>query len=174
MTINYDTLTTEQIEEYAEFIDWSTIPSRFLIEEIKDKFGSIPQLNARIWFDELFLKMVVKVDQKQYAGWIFFFIDGVRYMNLRPIDGQLWCSEERIWSVIKNKIRYDHEETRLFIKKVMEQHFKNIEVEPVKMNFNDEVSHSFLKEHFKKIEVTPVDTFDIINSMLEEAIKKIK
>ncbi len=174
MIINYDTLTQEQIEEYAEFIDWSTIPSRFLTEEIKNKFNSIPQLNARIWLDNLFSQMIIKMDLKEYPNRIFFFIGDTRYMNLSTKNGQLWCSEDRIWFVLQRRTGYNHDQTQLFIKNVVEHYFKSIDLTPIKIDFTP--SKTEIEQHFKNIvldlEITPINDFDVINSIFEETIKK--
>ncbi len=99
MNIDYNTLTIEQIEEKVEFIDWSLMPSHLITEDVKKSFGSMPQLNARLWFEDLLSKMVIKEDPKEFPNIVFFFIEDKYYMDSYK-SRDLWCSYDRIWSVL--------------------------------------------------------------------------
>ncbi len=171
MNIDYDILTPEQLEEYAEFIDWSTIPSKLITEEIKTKFKSIPQLSARIWFDDLLSKMVVKKDQQAYPDRIYFFIGEEWYMDLNLTNGDVWCSEERMWLIIRGKTGYSYVETKSFTKNVLEQYFKVKDIIPIKLFFQMKFE---LEQHFKeiKVKIMPLNIWS--SYLLEDHFKKIK
>ncbi len=133
MKINYSTLTVEQLEEYVEFvkfIEWFTMPSHLLTEEIKTKFSSIPMLNARIWLEDLLSKMVVKQDQEKFPDFLFFFIEDECFMNLDLSNNHLWCSHTKIWSVLKNKVKFNcFEDIQYVIRIIVKRSFNNIEEE---------------------------------------------
>ncbi len=65
MEIDYNTLTAEQLEEYAEFVDWSLVPSHLITEEVKKSFGMLKSLKMRLWFDDLF----VDIDEELEKVW---------------------------------------------------------------------------------------------------------
>ncbi len=124
MIIDYNTLTAEELEKYVEFIDWSMVPPYLITKEIRTKFNSIPQLQARLHLEDLFSKMENKQDQEKYPDCIFFFIEEDCYMELTLKNGNLWCSFEKIWFDIKEKTGYDFEGIELFIKNIFHFYFK--------------------------------------------------
>ncbi len=137
MEIDYDTLTAEQIEEHVEFIDWSLIPSKLITVEIKEKFKSIPQLKARVWFENLLSQMVIRVDPDAFPDRIFYFIGEEYQMEFYFKNKELYCSYERICAVFINdlKIKATVEEIKLFIKNVVELYFPDMEVTPCFITF---------------------------------------
>ncbi len=125
MTIDYDTLTTETIDEYAEFINWSLVPSHLITDEVKKNFEFFPTLRARVWFDDILHKMVIKKDQKRYPNKIFFFVDDEYFMDFDFECNTIWCSYQNFWSIFnaKSNIKDDSEISNI-IKNLVEQHFK--------------------------------------------------
>ncbi len=83
MNINYETLTAEQIEEHAEFVDWSIMPSHLLTTDIKKRFKDIKKLRARMILEDILSIMTIKADIKKFPNTIFFFVDNELYMFLR-------------------------------------------------------------------------------------------
>ncbi len=77
--LDYENLTSEQIEEFVEFIDWSKVPSKFITDEVKKSFGAFPGLNLRIWFEDILSKL------KPMSGYEEF-IDGVCYKEIKTGD----------------------------------------------------------------------------------------
>ncbi len=148
--INYRTLTIEELEEYAEFVDWSMVPCSLLTNEVKTKFKSIPQLNARLWFEDLVSKMTIKEDQRKYPYRFFFFIDYNYFMDLNLRNGELWCSNQNIWILfLKNKIKdKTFSEIKLFIKNIMEQHY-DITITSWSIDYSTRDS---VEVHFKNVE----------------------
>ncbi len=154
MEINYNTLTSDQLEEYAEFVDWSLVPSKLLTEEMKKTFGSIPILNARLWIDDLLSKMVIKKDQEKLPNIVFFFIGEEWYMELELNNGGLWCNENKMWLIIKKKTRFNYTEIKTFIRNVMKQHLDVNTVIPFNVRSLNEMNDD-IKQYFKNIEITP-------------------
>ncbi len=128
MEIDYNTLTREQLEEYVEFIDWSLVSSNLLTEEVKVKFTSIPQLQARIWIEELLLKMVMKKDKDDQDD-IFFYLKEIKYIHINFSMDYLWCKADEIWYVLKTKLNCDYIVASAFISNVLEQYIKNKETQ---------------------------------------------
>ncbi len=149
MEINYNTLTAEQLEEYAEFVDWSMVPSHLLTDDVRKSFGFLPALNSRLWFEDLLPQMVIKEDQKRYPYRYFFFIDDKYYMDLNFRNGSLWCSNQNIWLIfLKKKNNYSLEEIQLFIRNIMEQHY-DITINPFSTDHKTRYS---VEAHFKNME----------------------
>ncbi len=102
------------------------VPYHLITEDIKITFRSIPGLEARIWFEELLIKMVIRKDQTtEPSNRFFFFTEGGLCMDLQLIIGRLDCSKELIWYIFENKYKFSYLQTKFFIKKVVEMHLKN-------------------------------------------------
>ncbi len=151
-TIDYNTLTEEQLEEYAEFVDWSLVPVHLLTEDINKLFDFFPHLKIRLWFEDLLSKMDIKEDQEKYPNELFFFVGNDWFMDLSLKSGDLWFSDYYIWSVFEKKHGFSYSETQMFIKNVIEMHFKNMTVTPL---MRCVVGLSLIEKHFKNKEVTP-------------------
>lgn len=74
--LDYENLTSEQIEEFVEFIDWSKVPIRFITDDVKNSFGAFPGLSLRVWFDDILSNL------KPLKGYEEF-IDGVCYRDIK-------------------------------------------------------------------------------------------
>ncbi len=155
MNINYDTLTLEELEEHVESIDWFHVPSHLITEEIKKKFISIKQLNAIIWLNDLFSKMVIKEDQKEFPDELFFFIGDKWYMNLELKTGNLWCSKNNFWFVFGGKFHYNYTETSKFLKNIMELHLENILVAPAA---ELSIHNQTIEKHFEDLKITSLNS----------------
>ncbi len=131
MKLNYNTLTTKDLEEKVEFIDWSLIPSHLITEGVKTKFGSIPQLQARIWFEDLILKMERRKN-KYVPGNTYFYIGDDLYMNILSKYYTVYCSTDKIWSILIRKYLFTDIEAQLFIRNMVNKHFniKGLEIRP--------------------------------------------
>ncbi len=190
MNINYDTLTIEQLEEHVEFVDWSMVPFHLFTEDIKKSFGSISQLQTRLWFDNLLSQMVIKEDQKRFPDRIFFFIGDECPMNLGLKNWSLWCSHDAIWSILEKKFGNNYIDVQTFIKNVVQQYFKNKEVIPVSDGDEQFIKveqyfknkgvnpqsdtfgiSSYVKEHFDSKEITPNLALSNDNLFVEEHFK---
>lgn len=148
MKIDYNTLTEEQLVEFVEFIDWSTVPSCLLNEKVTNRFSPVFKgLQVRMWLEELVASFVIKVDEKAYPNCVFFLKEEEVYMVLDGKTGELHCSYDRVWSVIKNEFGLNHnDKIKRYIKNVMEMHFKNMEVTP--LTYSD-ISIKSVEMHFK-------------------------
>ncbi len=170
MTINYNTLTTDGLEEHVEFIDWSLVPSHLITDHIKQTFGLFSKLKARLWLEDLISKMMIKEDQEKYPNESFFFIEDKWYMDLNLKTGTLWCSYDKIWSFLENKNGFNYNETQSFIKNVVEMCFKKEEVTPA-------YTYSFtgfeLEMHFKNTIVTPTSSIVVDGSKVEMHFKNM-
>ncbi len=162
--VDYKTLNVEELEEYAEFVDWSLVPLHLLTEDIKVKFGTIPKLAARIWFEDLLSQMVIKEDKTEFPDRIFFFIKNKCPMNLGLTNWSVWCSHEDIWSIFENKFRYNYNETQLFIKNVLEQYFKDKGI----MRWYENAYH------LKDKEITPFENTSPNQSAIDNHFKEKK
>ncbi len=129
MRINYNKLTAESLEEYVEFIDWSIIPYHLLTEDVRKLFGSIPQLKARLWFEDLLSKMAVKENEKVFPDCVFFIIENECFIELNFRKKDFWFSLDSIWYVLEYKFYYNYEYTHFFLKNVMKQYYEKIELE---------------------------------------------
>ncbi len=147
MKIDYNILTAEQLEEYAEFIDWSRVSSKLLTEKVNKSFGFLPQFAARLWFEDILSQMIIKEDQKKYPNFLLFFIGEEWYMDLDLKNGFLWCSDKKIWSAIHNKTNHGFSEIQLFIQNVMKQHY-DIAVIPWSTNHT---TRDTMEAHFKDL-----------------------
>lgn len=152
MNIDYNTLSEDQLEEFVEFIDWSLVPSHLLTEDIKKRFSFIFKgLQVRLWLEELLFSFEAKIDEEKYPGTIFFFKKDKWYMDL-DLDlmnrkkGKIWCSRERIWTTLGEKISCDPNERKRFIKNIMASFFKSIEIISVDYFI---INRTLVEEHFK-------------------------
>ncbi len=171
MKIDYDNLTFKELEEYVEFIDWSRVPYRLIIEDVKKSFGFLPQLGARIWFEDLLLKMEIKEDLRIYSNSIFFFIENDLYMSFDLETDTLWCHNERIWSILNKKFNFTDSDIISFIENLSEIYFKNIETTPM----SSKTILSFkMKAQFKTITVKTLIITVKFLSFLENNFKNIK
>ncbi len=171
MLLNYDTLTIEQLEEHVESVDWSLVPSHLLTEEIKRSFCSLSSLNARLWFENLLSKMEIKKDLKIYPVWVFCFVDDEWHMQLNIKNNELYCSYDKIWSFLRKKYGLNDKETQLFIKNVVEMHFRNMEVTPLNLN---NLQLGSVEMHFKNMEVTPKSLDAITDTVVEMHFKSME
>lgn len=169
--IDHNSLTEDQLEEWVEFIDWSLVPSSLLTENIKKKFHSFPGLQLRIWFEDLFGSLEIKIDREEYPNRVFFFKGEEIYMELDEKDGNLSCSYKNIWSFFYDKIGRNHNETQRYIKNVVEMHFKNREVTPLKRLHWDSWE---VKMHFKNMEVTPLYPLGGLMFLVEKHFKNVE
>ncbi len=164
MTIDYDTLTAEGLEEHVEQVDWSIIPSRLITKEVIDLFGTIPKLRARIWFDDLLNKMVIKEDQEEYSDQVFFFIEGKYFMNSCSVIDNLflYCSYDNIWSFFEQKCNFSYYETRALIFNMIIHFEKNdekkflilkhlLKTTDMKIVWRKVDGNNFIEQHFNKI-----------------------
>ncbi len=155
MTIDYDTLTAEDLEEYVEFIDWTLVSPKLITDEVKKSFGSMPQLNFRIWFEDFMINMDIKEDQGSFSNEYFFFSKDIFCMELDLEDRFLWITN-RMWVIIRNKFnKYYYQEIEKNIKNLLTIHFKNIEV---KSSGLDASYKSQIENVFKN--VPPIDPDD--------------
>lgn len=168
MGIDYNKLTEGQLEEFVEFIDWHMIPDHWITEEVKRKFKDIPELQVRIWFEELLGSLVAKVDEDRFPGRVFFFRGEEVYMRI--IEGNLieknflFCSFKKIWLSFWNRTKLGDDEIKNFIKNVVnvwlnrkrkllipfsneERYF--IEMDPEPESFPDE-ENSIVENYFKQ------------------------
>ncbi len=152
MNTDYDTLTKEELEELAEFVDWSLVPPHLLTDEVKKSFGALKGLKARIWFEDLLSQMMIKEDRVMYPDFKYFFIDNNLYMELNKKDGKLWCSYYDIWLIFSKKYEFNYNKTQLFIKNIIEQYLKNIQVIPI----GGSLEGATVEQHFKNIGITPI------------------
>ncbi len=153
MTINYKTLTVEQIEEHVEFIDWSMVPSYLITDELKTIFKSIPQLQARIWFEDLMSQMVIKEDQVKFQNRIYFFIKDKWCMEYVKSTNCLYCSYYRVWLLLTKKYNFNQLEFKNFIHNLVLLHFKEIEINSNYYTLRIETGFSYLEhveQHFNK------------------------
>ncbi len=171
--IDYDTLTIEQLEEHVEFIDWSLVSSCLITDEIKKSFSSLPGLKARLWLENLLNKMVFKEDQVAYPNAIFFFIGDEYYMEFNLKNGRLWCSQERVWSVFKKKVKFRYyDEIKFFIKNIVEQHSIFLKIESI--STIEEFRQ--IEQHFKDKTIKPevAGDEDTVEKYFKDKIKKPK
>lgn len=149
MKIDHNTLTEDQLEEFVEFIDWSLVSSSLLTEEVKRKFKDITELQVRLWFEELLNSMEIKMDRKKFPYSIFFFKEGEWYMELDTKNGNLWGSNERIWSTLRRKTGASIEKMLTLIVEEMKRYFNGIEVKPAfRFDIGDD---EMLEDHFRNI-----------------------
>lgn len=129
MGIEYDKLTADQLEEWAELIDWSMVPSHLLTPRMAKNFSPVfNDLKARIWLEELLNSLELKIYELKYPHLLSFSKEGNLYMELDITTGELWCSSTRMWSVFEEKFYYEYDEIQKFIKNVVESRFKNMKI----------------------------------------------
>lgn len=129
----YENITSEQIEENVEFIDWLMVPEYLITEEIKTKFSSINTLRAMIWFKDVLNHIEFKKDVEKYTETsLFLFLGRELYMCFDEENNRLFCIEERICKVLKDEYGYDYtkdeEEIKRLVKFLVEQKFNHIVV----------------------------------------------
>lgn len=107
--LDYNNLTDEQIEEFVEFLDWSRVPSRFITNDVKKYFGSFPELNLRIWFEDILSKLQPLSGYEE-------FISGVCYQDILTKN---FLAE---FNFIKNKIYFCNKNV---LSKINENHKSN-------------------------------------------------
>ncbi len=151
----YDALTSEEIEAQIEQVDWFMIPLHLITEELKTKFGSMPKLKARLWFEDILSKMIIKEDQELYPKQFFFFIDDKFYMQFSSSNGRLWCYYDYFWIVFRKKYFLNDGEIRNLIETVMKQHFKNMFKVNIIMVQTNNIS---LEELFKNKEAITINS----------------
>ncbi len=154
MEIDYNTLSVEELEEHVEFIDWSMIPSRLLTDEVRKTFRTLPQFKVRIWIEDLLVQMVIKEDQEKFPDKLFFFIEDRCFFELNFTNGQLWCSVERIWSILEKDHKFNFFEILSFLKNVMDQYLKDLEVQSTILIL-PEKSQEWTDLYFMNLKIKP-------------------
>ncbi len=154
----YENLTTEKLEEYAEFVDWTLVPIHLITEDLRHKFYCFPLFGTIIWFRELINSFDIRT-LKSFTNRKFYFIKGkYAYMEYDTETCKLWCSDYHIWSVFTGNYKVSHEEIEEIIKKIVDRHLKIVGNSD--KTFNDNGLN--IKENFlKNINVLPAqDPFD--------------
>ncbi len=162
MEIDYDTLTAEGLEEHVEFIDWSMVPSHLITNEVKRSFKTLKGIKARIWFEDLLTKMVIKEDKKIFSEYIFFFIEDEYYMSFNTEKNIIRCSKEYVWSKIAAELDEEYIYTNNFIRNIFRQKFKfkKIEVLPINNMLGDFSIQ--VESYFKTIEKSPLSFQNVL------------
>ncbi len=161
MTINYDTLTVEGLEEHVEHVDWSLVPSHLFTEDVKKSFGFMHKLQVRIWIEDLLSQMVIKEDQEKYPKQLFFFKDEEWHMHLNLKNGSLWCKYSTTLYILETKFYLQHFEGKKILKNTINSHFKDKKIIPTCHTWElplseDEVCY-LIEDFFKSKEITIID-----------------
>lgn len=131
----YKNLTEDQIEEWLEIIDWSIIPSYLITESLKKKFQSFPDLQLRIWFEEI-LDSIEIHNEASFSDPVSLKKDGNLYMEFDKNKENLWCSYDYVW-VNFNKVFGDNIfKFARFIKNILKQHPKTKKIFPSKFSIS--------------------------------------
>ncbi len=124
-------MTAEQLEEHIEFVNWAIVPVNLLTSELKEKFSCLPMIR-NINYLEAVLNSVRVKKLEEYPDDLFFFINGIMYMNFNYKNNYLFCSVTDIWNLFnKNKV-FSYEEIETIIKFTVEKKFTKLEVIPQK------------------------------------------
>lgn len=103
-------------------------------------------------FQEVSSGLIRRVDFDRWPSSIFFF-KGEKWMfEYDIISGYLYCRYREVWEYLSSSNNTKYGDTQLFIKNVVEEHFKGKEVTP---RFRISIFFSQVEEHFKGKDVTP-------------------
>jgi len=106
---------------------------RLQIEQTAELLGvklSIKRCDIEREFMDIFNKLVIKYDKKQYPDSIFFFNDDICYMELYTKTNDLYCHYKHIWSVFEREYSMEYDDIQAIIKSQVEQHFKMKPITP--------------------------------------------
>lgn len=88
------------------------------VQEIIDK----PEITKEQRFLELLNGCEIKIDKEKYPNSIFLFKNGEYYFEIE--NDRLWCRHKYVWSVFENEFSMQYNEIQVFIKGMVEEHFK--------------------------------------------------
>ncbi len=145
--IDYNTLTEEQLEEHVEFINWSLVPPHLLTKNIRQIFKSVPQMNAKIWFEDLMSKMEIREDQERFPNIVFYFVADEWNMLFSSKNTSLWGSSKFIGQIFIERFNFEKDEARLFFKNEVEHFFKIKKATPIFQELNG-INIEHIKNHF--------------------------
>lgn len=118
----YVNMNEAQLEEYIEFVDWTIVPKDLLTEKLVNKFPSIIDLRARIWFEQLLNSMTERTS-REYPDKFFFFKEGKYCMDLNVSKNTLIYSDSEVYLNFLNKFGFNEYKASIFVKAIAKRYF---------------------------------------------------
>lgn len=76
------------------------------------------------YFKELLNYLTIKEDKVKYPGYIFYFKDDQCYFQYNKKTGNFHCNFNKVWLIFEKKYHMKHGDIQIFIKNMVEEHFK--------------------------------------------------
>ena len=78
-----------------------------------------------VWFKSILNNLTHKtIDKEKYSDSIFFFNNNKCYFEYNQKYRYFWCDYDKVWSVFGTKYNMNYQQIQVFIKCLMEEHFK--------------------------------------------------
>jgi hypothetical protein len=91
-----------------------------------------PEKSKEEVFWELMMRTTsIKIDQEKYPNQTFGFVNDKLLWQYDAENGFLWLSDKDIWSVFEKQYSLKYTDIQLFIKNLVEEHFKFRGVTPL-------------------------------------------
>ena len=109
------------------------------IEALKREISDLEKITNQsdLSKEERFLQLIdgltIKIDKEKYSDSIFFFKGNDYYFEIEKTD--IWCSYDQVWSVFKREYGMNYDGIQVFIKDMVERHFKMNGVTPFQSFF---------------------------------------
>jgi len=104
-------------------------------------------------FHTLTKNLVVKIDEKKYPDWIFYFNENNNCIfQYNTKNGYFWCNYELYWNIFYENFNFNYIIVRDLTKDMAENHFNLKEITPF-IYFYQYLE--VVENHFKLKEITP-------------------
>jgi len=76
-------------------------------------------------FHTLTKNLVVKIDEKEYPNWIYYFNKENKIIfEYNTKNGYFWCNYKLYWSIFYEKFGFNYNQIKYLTKDMVENHFK--------------------------------------------------
>jgi len=76
-------------------------------------------------FHQLTKDLVIKIDEKEYPNWVFYFNkDNKITFQYNINNGNFWCNYKLYWSIFYEKFGFNYNQVKDITKDMVEEHFK--------------------------------------------------
>ena len=120
-------------------------------------------------FHTLTKNLVVKIDEKKYPEWIFYFNENNNCIfQYNTKNGYFWCNYELYWNIFYENFNFNYIIVRDITKDMVENHFKLKGITP---KFSSISLYFMVENHFKLKGITPEWIKRMIKYLVESHFK---
>ncbi len=128
MGIDYDNITDDQIEELAEFIDWSMISPELVSDGIRKRFSCFPEARLNFWFDKLFSNTISALNPLDYPKSIYFIRNESVFLEIDIEKLDVWHSNDRVCDLVSSTYMKSNDKMVVFLKNIVNKHFEKLKI----------------------------------------------